>query len=250
MESLDESNVLLHKLLIWLKNPFEKDIEINVSPQVSAISEILQGYITLLHKFGLTISYKDTIDLESAWACHESEKTPVCSEELRYWYPGVAIIDNDDFREDTLTGGGTSHRTNMMFLQSSNLDMPRDSTGKETITILTKETKQKLAAPQKHALPYKTAKCGNPVPHPEFNTDTNTSNIQRRRSFLHALIIVPVSGEELCPSEQKIGAYSGFQANIYDSSPKGKAYYYMIHFQPPNKTVVHEMMCRSVAAAD
>ena len=99
LESLDESNVLLNKLLIWLKNPFEKDIEINVSPQISAISEILQGYITgkrtlfqtqlgitlhgltrskeiitLLHKFGLTISYKDTIDLESAWACHEREK--------------------------------------------------------------------------------------------------------------------------------------------------------------------------------
>ena len=94
LESLDESNVLLNKLLIWLKNPFEKDIEINVS----AISEILQGYITgkrtlfqtqlgitlhgltrskeitLLHKFGLTISYKDTIDLEPAWACHKSEK--------------------------------------------------------------------------------------------------------------------------------------------------------------------------------
>ena len=107
------------------------------------------------------------------------KKNPVWPEELRYGYPGVAIIDNDDFREDTLTGGGTSHRTNMMFLQSSNLDMPRDSTSKETITIPTKETKQKFAAPKMHALPYKTAKRGNPVPHPEFNTYTNTSNIQR-----------------------------------------------------------------------
>ena len=127
--------------------------------------------------------------------------------------------------------------------------MPRDSISKESIKIPTKETKQKLAAPQKHALHYKTAKRGNPVPHPEFNTDHNTSNIQRRRSFIHALIRVPVSGEELCPSEQKVGAYSGFRANIYDSSPKGKAYYYMTHSQPPNKTVVHEMMCRSFAAA-
>ena len=58
LESLDESNELLNKLLIWLKNPFEKDIEINVSPQVSAISEILQGYITgkgpcFKHNWGL-----------------------------------------------------------------------------------------------------------------------------------------------------------------------------------------------------
>ena len=64
------------------------------------------------------------------------------------------------------------------------------------------------------------------------------------------MLRVPIPGEELCPSEQKIGAYSGFQANIYDSSPKGKAYYNMTHSQPSNKTVVHEMMCRSVAAAD
>ena len=87
--------------------------------------------------------------------------------------------------------------------------------------------------------PTKLQKVGNTVPRPEFNTDTN--NIQRRRSFIHALIRVPVSGEELCPPEQKIGAYSGLQANIYASSPKGKAYYYMTHSQPPNKTVVHEM---------
>ena len=43
---IDESNVLLNKLLLWLKNPFEKDNEINVSPQISEFSEILQYNLT------------------------------------------------------------------------------------------------------------------------------------------------------------------------------------------------------------
>ena len=29
--------------------------------------------VQLLHKFGLAISYNDTIDLESAWAYHENQ---------------------------------------------------------------------------------------------------------------------------------------------------------------------------------
>ena len=38
-------------------------------------------------------------------------------QEVAYSYPGIAVIDNDDFREDTLTSGRTSHHTNMMFVQ-------------------------------------------------------------------------------------------------------------------------------------
>ena len=44
-------------------------------------------------------------------------ETLFAPEEIKSGLPGIAIIDNDDFREDTLSGGGTTHTTNMLLLQ-------------------------------------------------------------------------------------------------------------------------------------
>ena len=52
------------------------------------------------------------------------------------------------------------------------------------------------------------------------------------------------------PSDQLIGAYSGFNASVNERQEKNKAYYHFTHAQPPNKTVVDEMMRRCVEAAD
>lgn len=37
-----------------------------------------------------------------------------CRNEIAEKIPGVIVVDNEDFRNDTLTGGDTSHRTNVM----------------------------------------------------------------------------------------------------------------------------------------
>ena len=76
--------------------------------------------IKLLHKFGVGIAYKDVLDLEAAWAVTDVKmvgfltihiyilsltiQSPVCPAELKEGVPGIAVMDNDDFREDTLTG--------------------------------------------------------------------------------------------------------------------------------------------------
>ena len=52
------------------------------------------------------------------------------------------------------------------------------------------------------------------------------------------------------PSDQLIGAYSGFNASVNERQEKNKAYYHFTHAQPPNKTVVNEMMRRCVEAAE
>ena len=51
------------------------------------------------------------------WIMHDIERCSVCPDEIAEGEPSISIIDNDDFRNDTLTGGGTAHRTNCMFLQ-------------------------------------------------------------------------------------------------------------------------------------
>ena len=147
----DEGNlvsvILLVKLLSSKKDPSRKTFEND--PNVSVLCDLLlplmekgqffktqlaitihgltrnKELVQLLHKFGLAISYDDTIDLESAWAYHENQVSQVCPKELAYGYPGIAVIDNNDFREDTLTGGRTSHHTNM-FIQPVKLVMSVD----------------------------------------------------------------------------------------------------------------------------
>ena len=85
--------------------------------------------------------------MESAWAYEENKVSQVCPRQLLNGFPGTAIIDNDDFREDTLTGGGTSHRTNMLFVQSEKLESEHlPSTQK--LNIPTKEQKNDMTLPQ------------------------------------------------------------------------------------------------------
>ena len=54
--------------------------------------------------------------LHDVWTMHDLKRCSVCPYEIAEKVPSISIIDNDDFRNDTLTGGGTAHRTNWMFL--------------------------------------------------------------------------------------------------------------------------------------
>ena len=58
----------------------------------------------LIHKMGLGVSYQDILNLYSTWAKHDIEKNTICPDQLVLGFPGTAIMDNDDFHEDTLTG--------------------------------------------------------------------------------------------------------------------------------------------------
>ena len=44
------------------------------------------------------------------------EQCGECPNEIAENIPGVIVVDNDDFRNDALTGGDTSHRTNLMYV--------------------------------------------------------------------------------------------------------------------------------------
>ena len=133
---------LLRKLLTWLKNSAANDFrESCLDPEVVAVSSLLFSFITgkhiplkiklsmtvhgitrsreiidLLKKFSLGTSYQDVLNLYATWTKHDMEKNDGCLEELAEYLPGVAIMDNDDFQDDTLTGAETSHRTNVMFV--------------------------------------------------------------------------------------------------------------------------------------
>ena len=60
--------------------------------------------------------------LKDAWAVHDLQLCADCPNEIAEDKPGVIIVDNDNFQNDTLTGGNTSHRTNVMYVQQANLE--------------------------------------------------------------------------------------------------------------------------------
>ena len=69
------------------------------------------------YKLGMGINYSNVLLLHDVWTMHDLKRCSVCPDEIAEKVPSISIIDNDDFHNDTLTGGGTAHRTNWMFLQ-------------------------------------------------------------------------------------------------------------------------------------
>ena len=69
------------------------------------------------YKLGMGISCSNVLLLHDVWTMHDLNRSSVCPDEIAGKVPSISIIDDDDFRNDTLTGGGTAHRTNWMFLQ-------------------------------------------------------------------------------------------------------------------------------------
>jgi hypothetical protein len=52
---------------------------------------------------GVCISYADTLLLDDHWALMDIDAS-TCSHEIADNIPAVVIVDNDDFKIDTLTG--------------------------------------------------------------------------------------------------------------------------------------------------
>ena len=58
----------------------------------------------ILHKRIHLISYADIQLLYDYWALQDAEALDTCPQALADGKPGIAIIDNDDFHFDILTG--------------------------------------------------------------------------------------------------------------------------------------------------
>ena len=59
----------------------------------------------VFHRVGACISYASVLLLKDAWAVHDLQLCSDCPNEIAEDKPGVIIVYNDDFQNDTLTGG-------------------------------------------------------------------------------------------------------------------------------------------------
>ena len=277
LESIEEPPKLLRQILTWLKDPDSTNdfTESCDDPQVAALSSLLFAFITgkrtsfqvnlsvtlhgltrsreivdVIRKFGLGIGYKDVLALYDTWAMDDIKTNETCPLELADGFPGTGVLDNDDFKDDTLTGADTSHRTNVMFVQPDDVE-PVDSEEDRSVLQLAKSDDVKNMSTSQHKIyPYKTFKRGQPAVRKEIYISLQTSDAQRKRGVMHTLARLNIEGENVPPSEQKVGSIAGFQANIHEYVVKSTAYYFLTFPKPPHKSVVHEVMCRMVAAAE
>ncbi len=276
-ESEERLNKLLLKLISWLKQPSRSAID--DSPSVRSIASILTSYITgkrttfktnlsvllhgltksreivdILHKNRLGISYNDVLMLRDFWVVKDLQQSTDCPFEIADSRPAIAIVDNDDFKSDTLTGAGQSHRTNVMFVQPKLFDGEHPSRNHRDhqdpcakLASNCSTTLKALGSEMQKVNLYKPVKRREP---PIRKKETDLSNFdtfaQRTRGVVHALARAKDDRVRPKPEEQTVPGFSGFHANMSKPDEESRAIYHMTYSNPPSKTILFDVMCKLV----
>ena len=256
----------LTRFVGWLISPEKK--EVDLTPEMYAIASILQSLVTgnrtsfqvlwtsmiyglsrsrelvdLSKKFGFGVSYQDIKNLLASWAKQEIQNE-ICPPEITGDYPAVVVMDNDDFKTDTLTGASeTNHRTNVMFVQNENL-IDRASSTEETPALIHPKDLRVVVEELNKVTPYKTTKTGDPPVREEFPLKPSDTKDIRAEQMIHSLVRINGDCESIPPDEQEIGSFAGFQALLETEVSKSKPYYWLTFPKPPHKSVTHEIMMR------
>ena len=267
---------LLLKLLTWLKQPKRKTADL--SPTTLSLASMITYHITghrtttvinlginvhgmtrskdlveTLHKSGICISYADTLLLYDHWALMDVEASASCPQEITDSKPAIVIVDNDNFKIDTMTGNATgAHRTNVMFVQPESYEKKPDEEPaarlikKKEISAQLKQKCSELTQVQQYRCPpgSKSEPPARPMVHPPVNGTAP----QCARSVIHALSRADNDGTRPPPHKQRVPAYSGAQSCRHPPPSKSKPYYHTTYPEPPSKSVVHDIMVKLVEA--
>ena len=77
----------------------------------------------VFHKAGFIISYAGILLLYHVWGLEDVSEFNFIPREIAKDVPAISIVDNDDFKIDTLTGNSQeAHRTNVMFVQRQSIE--------------------------------------------------------------------------------------------------------------------------------
>ena len=248
--------LLLLKLVTWIKQPNISVVD--DSPTVHSVASILTSYITgkrttfttnmavtlhgvaksreiidIMHKDGLIISYNDVMMLRDFWVVNDLERSLNCLFELAEGKPAIAVVDNDDFKSDTLTGAGQPHRTNVMFVQPesteyelvSEIDINRPIPNTNLASSLSAMLK-KMGDEMQKINPYKTVKRGEPPIRKQPQNPNVSSEIsaQRTRCVIHALSRAKDDGSRPKSKEQTVPGFQDFMLTCPNQLQKAEQY--------------------------
>ena len=182
LEESEEVCELLVLLLTWLRHPDRTTPSIN--PTTLSLASMITSYVTgqrtistinmgvtvhgmtrskdlveTLHRSDVCICHADTLLLYDHWALMDVKASETCPQEIADGKPAIVIIDNDDFKIDTMTGSITgAHRTNVMFVQPQEYekkpdDNPPAKIAKKEISSQLKEKCADLTKVQQYRCP-------------------------------------------------------------------------------------------------
>ena len=179
--------------------------------------------VKMLFDAGVGISMESIDIILDTWAYNDIEQHSICPEEIAEGIPGTAIIDNDDFKDDDLTGGTTSHRTNMMFVQPEKYIDKKEGDA-TNLKRCSRGMLKEIAMKENNIKPYVTIERGEPAKFEEIEVDPpNTSSI-RKKLFAHAIVRTDESGDDILPENQTIGAFTGFMNSLSNAEDRSKPY--------------------------
>ena len=89
--------------------------------------------------------------------------------------------------------------------------------------------------------PYKTIQRGEPPIRQEPAASSSSTELQRKRSIIHALARTDANGDRPNAHNQNIPSYNGFYDCLNVYKDKSKAYYHMSYSQATNKSVVNDV---------
>lgn len=272
VEELEEEEEL-SPLVVQLLSALKGKKGVDLCPSTLALTSIITQYATMqptttainatitlhgmtrskelvdsFYKLGMGISYSNVLLLRDVWTMHDLQQCSVCPKEIAEGQPSISIIDNDDFRNDTLTGGGTAHRCNWMFLQHLDRLVLENEPNINDEQARVKDTKAlshaltEKASDMQAVTPYRTIKRGEPPIRPEPAVFSSSTEPQRKRNIIHTLARLKTNGDRPNVAEQTIPSYNGFHANLNMEQGKSKAYFHTSYNQPPSKSVVKDIM--------
>ena len=137
-------------------------------------------------QLGIGISYQDIKNLYTTWASLGMEKGCRSLPEITLNYPATAIVDNDDFKSDSLTGKFESdHRTNVMFVQKE--DLIHIQNAAERAELVKGNQLKDVVDELNKITPYKTVKKGIPPIRKPFPIDPTSTDIIGSYEMIHTL---------------------------------------------------------------
>ena len=117
----DEKVLALASMLTYYATSSPTITSVNFGMHLHGVSRSKE-LVDVFHRVGACTSYASVLLLKDAWAVHDLQLCSDCPNKIAEDKPGIIIVDNDDFQNDTLTWGNTSHRTNVMFVQQVSLE--------------------------------------------------------------------------------------------------------------------------------
>ena len=197
--------------------------------------------VDIFKKIEKAIGYKGVTNLYATWAKQDVESGS-CPFEIAYDLPGTAVMDNDDFKDYTLTGANTAHHTNVMFVQPEN--QARADLENHRLVLVNQKDLKILSDQQNKVRPYKTIKKGVPPLRKNFNIASNPTKPMQVEQMMHFILRPGNEHEPIPPKEQTISSFAGFQARIQSKPQKSKPYYFLTLPTTPHKSEVHEVISR------